>query len=92
MKKRHNRSMGSIPNLTKFFSFQVTDDQCYVKCILSDSDTLINEGHGYFIINLIDYFDQMKKETWKKVIGEQENVQVLISCCFTFNNKKNILI
>ena len=86
--KETQSKYGVNPEFDEIFSFQVTDDQCYVKCILSDSDTLINEGHGYFIINLIDYFDQMKKETWKKVIGEQENVQVLISCCFTFNNKK----
>ena len=86
--KETQSKYGVNPIFDEIFSFQVTDSQCYVKCILSDSDTLINEGHGYFIINLIDYFDQMKKEKWRDVIGEQENAKVLISCCFTFNNKK----
>ena len=76
------------PTFDEIFSFQVTDDQCYVKCLISDSDTLINEGHGYFIINLVNYFDQIRKETWYDIKGEQEMAKVLVSCCFTFNNKK----
>lgn len=72
----------------EIFSFQVTDDQCYIKCVLSDSDTLINEGHGYFIIELVDYFDQMRKEKDYDIIGEQNNAKVYVSCIFSFNNKK----
>jgi len=86
--KETQSKYGVNPIFDEIFSFQVTDDQCYVKCLLSDSDTLINEGHGYFIINLVNYFDQMRKETWYDIKGEQENAKVLISCCFTFNNKK----
>lgn len=72
----------------EIFSFQVTDDQCYIKCVLSDSDTLINEGHGYFIIELVDYFDQMRKEKDYDIIGEQNNAKIYVSCIFSFNNKK----
>ena len=72
----------------EIFSFQVTDDQCYIKCVLSDSDTLINEGHGYFIIELVDYFDQMRREKDYDIIGEQNNAKVYVSCIFSFNNKK----
>jgi hypothetical protein len=79
---------GMNPIFNEIFSFRVTDDQCYVKCLISDSDTLINEGHGYFIIHLVNYYDQIRKEIWYDIKGEQEMAKVLISCCFTFNNKK----
>ena len=81
---------GMNPIFNEIFSFRVTDDQCYVKCLISDSDTLINEGHGYFIIHLVNYYDQIRKEIWYDIKGEQEMAKVLISCCFTFNNKKKI--
>ena len=86
--KETQTKTGSNPTFNEIFSFQVTDEQCYVKCIISDSDTLINEGHGYFIINLIDYFDQMRKENNCYLKGEQKNARVKFSCMFTFNNKK----
>ena len=86
--KETQSKRGYNPTFDEIFSFQVTDDQCYVKCLISDSDTLINEGHGYFIINLVNYFDQIRKETWYDIKGEQEMAKVLVSCCFTFNNKK----
>ena len=79
---------GMNPIFNEIFSFRVTDDQCYVKCLISDSDTLINEGHGYFIIHLVNYYDQIRKEIWYDIKGDQEMAKVLISCCFTFNNKK----
>ena len=80
---------GSNPmTINEIFSFQVTDAQCYVKCIISDSDTLINEGHGYFIINLDEYLDQMRKKRNYPINGEQNNASVNISCIFTYNNKK----
>ena len=79
---------GSNPDIQEVFSFRVLDVECYVKCFLSDVDSLINEGHGYFIINLNDYLDQMKKEKWCNIIGEENKAQVLVSCSFTYNNKK----
>ena len=78
------------PNLefNENFSFHVLDDKHCVKCVLSDSDTLINEGHGYFIINLGDYLDQTRKERSYGIIGDENLAEVLVSCSFTYNNKK----
>ena len=70
------------------FSFHVLDDKYCVKCILSDSDTLINEGHGYFIINLGEFLDQKRKEKTYGIIGDENSAKVLVSVCFTYNNKK----
>jgi len=79
---------GLNPKFDEIFSFQVVDEKCYVKCILTDSETLINEGHGYFIINIGNYLDQVRKEIWYDIIGEENLAKVLISCSFTFNNKQ----
>ena len=86
--KETNSKYGLNPKFDEIFSFQVVDDKCYVRCILSDSDTLINEGHGYFNIYLATYLDQVRKDTWYDIIGEENLAKVLISCSFTFNNKQ----
>ena len=70
------------------FYFQVKEDKCYIKCILTDPNSLINEGHSYFIINLGDYLDQMKKEQWYNISGEENMAKAQVLCSFTYNNKK----
>lgn len=70
------------------FYFQVKEDKCYIKCILTDPNSLISEGHSYFIINLGDYLDQMKKEQWYNISGEENMAKAQVLCSFTYNNKK----
>ena len=77
-----------IFKFNEVFSFQIIDNNCYVKCIISDSDTLINEGHGYFIINLLDYLDQLNKEKYVNIIGEQNLAQVHFECNYIYNIQK----
>jgi len=77
-----------IFKFNEVFSFQITDNNSYVKCIISDSDTLINEGHGYFIINLLDYLDQLNKEKYVNIIGEQNLAQVHFECNYIYNIQK----
>lgn len=86
--KETQSKYGLNPQFDEIFSFQVVDDKCYVKCTLTDSENLINEAHGYFIINIGNYLDQVRKEIWYDVIGEENLAKVLISCSFTFNNKQ----
>ena len=44
---------GSNPKFNEQFSFQIKDHNCYIKCVLYDSDSLINDqGFGSFIIDL----------------------------------------
>ena len=70
------------------FYFQVKEDKCYIKCILTDPNSLISEGHSYFIINLGDYLGQMKKEQWYNISGEENMAKAQVLCSFTYNNKK----
>ena len=86
--KETQSKYGLNPKFDEVFTFQVLDDKNYVKCTLTDAGTLINEGHGYFIINLGDYLDQSRKDVEYDITGEENLAKVSISCIFTYNNKR----
>ena len=67
--KETQSKYGLNPKFDEVFTFQVLDDKNYVKCTLTDAGTLINEGHGYFIINLGDYLDQSRKDVEYDITG-----------------------
>ena len=78
----------SNPKFNEIFSFQVQDYNCYIKCILSDSDNLINDGYGSFVIKLIDLQDQSVHEMWYDVVGGSSGCRAHVSVSFTYNNNK----
>ena len=86
--KETQSKYGLNPKFDEIFTFQVLDDKSYVKCTLTDTATLINEGHGYFIINLGNYLEQTRKDMEYDIIGEENLAKVSISCIFTYNNKR----
>jgi len=78
----------SNPKFNEKFIFKIEDYNNYIKCIIYDSDALINEGQGSFIINLTNLFDQLTHDLWLDVIGGQEGCKVHVSCLFIYNNTK----
>ena len=78
----------SNPKFNEKFSFQVQDYNCYIKCILSDSDNLINDGYGSFVIKLTDLHDQTVHEMWYDVVGGSRGCRAHVSISFTYNNNK----
>ena len=86
--KETQEKKGSNPRFDEKFSFHVLNDKCYVRCTIIDSESLINENRGYFDIKLGDYLDQLKKEEWINILGEESEAKVQISCCFIYDHKK----
>lgn len=86
--KETQMKKGVNPEFKEVFSFQVYDYNSYVKCILSDSDTLINEGHGYFVIDLSNFMNQMKQKLWYDVQGDEYKAKVHVACSFIYNHIK----
>ena len=78
----------SNPKFNEKFSFPIKDYNCYIKCIICDSDTLISEGYGSFIIDLSNSFDQLTHEMWYDVVGGPTGCRAHVSVCLIYNNTK----
>lgn len=79
----------SNPKFNEKFSFQIKDYECYFKCVLYDSDSLINDqGIGSFIIDLTNLNDQLTHEIWYDIMGSTNNSKAHISICFIYNYTK----
>ena len=77
------------PKFNEKFSFEIKDYNCYIKCILCDSDSLINdEGNGFFIIDLTSFFDQLTHDMWYDVVGGPTGCKAHVSVCLIYNNTK----
>ena len=80
---------GTNPKFNEKFSFQIKDYNCYIKCVLYDSDSLINDqGFGSFIIDFTTLYDQLTHELWYDIVGTSNNSQAHISICLIYNNTK----
>ena len=77
-------------DFNELFSFQVDDFNSYVKCILSDTDSLINENqnNNYFKIELTDFMNQIKQKKIYNIKGDEYKAKVSIICTFIYNNTK----
>ena len=81
-------SGSSNPKFNEKFSFEIKDYNCYIKCILCDSDTLISDGYGTFIIDLTNFFDQLTHDMWYDVVGGPQGCKAHVSVCLIYNNTK----
>lgn len=79
---------GTNPKFNEKFSFKIEDYNCYIKCILYESETLINEGLGSFVITLNNLLDQLTHDLWFDIIGGQGGSKAHVSCLFIYNNTK----
>ena len=78
----------SNPKFNEKFLFKIEDINCYLKCTVYDSDTLINEGCGYFIIELNNLSDQLTHEIMYDIKGGNIGSKAHVSLCFIYNNLK----
>ena len=78
----------SNPKYNEKFSFPIQDYNCYIKGILCDSDSLINDGYGSFIIDVTNLFDQLTHEMWYDVVGGPTGCRAHVSICLIYNNTK----
>lgn len=79
----------SNPKFNEKFSFPIKDYNCYIKCVLYDSDNLINDqGFGSFIIDLTNLYDQLTHEIWYDIVGSSNNSKAHVSICLIYNNTK----
>ena len=78
----------SNPKFNEKFSFKVQDINCYIKCNICDSDELINDGYGFFIIEFSNLTDQLTHEVMYDIIGGSNGAKAHVSICFIFNNTK----
>lgn len=79
----------SNPKFNEKFTFEIKDYNCYVKCILCDSDTLISDDkNGFFIIDLTSFFDQLTHDMWYDVVGGPTGCRAHVSVCLIYNNTK----
>ena len=79
---------GPNPKFNEAFSFQVDNFEYKVMGILNETDSLINEGQSYFVIELPKLLNQLKQNLCLNVQGEENKAKVYLTCSFIYNHTK----
>ena len=79
----------SNPQFNERFSFSIQDYNFYIKCTLCNSENLIDQGLGSFIIDPTILYDQLPHDMWYDITeGAGNGSRAHVSLQFIYNNNK----